>query len=75
MVTLKPISVQQTEYGTAHFKKDLKDIQEIALDGQYTGEQIINRLRGLTTNNIQEGAYFTIGGKRYYMNLSIIKEE
>ncbi|MCG2419768.1 hypothetical protein K8089_12105 [Aequorivita sp. F47161] len=75
LVALKPKSVKQINKGTSHSKKDIKQIQEIQLDAQYSGKELIDRLRGLTTNNVEEGAYFVFDGERYYMQLSIIKQK
>lgn len=74
MAALRPKSANQTSKGTSHSKKELKEIQEIKLEENYSGKEIINRLRGLSTNKIEEGAYFIVNGERYYLQLSILKE-
>jgi len=75
LLSLEPKSMKQKGEGTSHLKKDLEKIQEIDLDKNYTGKEIINLLRGLTTNNIQEAAYFTHENKKYYMQILIEKEK
>ena len=72
-VRLKPKTIKQTSIGTSHSKKDLKDIQEIKLDEKYSGEYFIDLLRGLTTSVPEEGAYFILGGERFYIQVSILK--
>lgn len=74
LLSLQPKSMKQESKGTSHLKKDLEKIQEIDLDKTYTGKQIINLLRGLTTNNINEAAYFTHENRKYYMQISIKKQ-
>lgn len=64
LVSLNPKSEIQSENGTSHLRKDLKSIQKIELNKTYTGEEILNKLRALTTNSISEAAYFEIDDKR-----------
>jgi methionyl-tRNA formyltransferase len=64
LLTLNPKRKKQEGSGTVHFKKDLEEIQKIELARQYTGEELINKLRGLTTNTEQEAAYFEYQGKK-----------
>ena len=64
LLTLKPKRKPQGCDGTVHRKKDLAQFQKIELQQQYTGAEIINRLRGLTTNTDQEAAYFEYQGKK-----------
>lgn len=71
--TLSPKSIKQIDIGTSHLKSDLQSIQEINLDKSYKGKEIINILRGLTTNNLNEAAYFLVDNEKYYMQLSISK--
>jgi len=70
----KPNRVKQLIKGTSHVKRDLEKVQEIDLDKNYKGKDLINLLRGLTTNSIQESAYFLENGKKYFMQINIIKE-
>lgn len=65
----------QVGAGTSYLKRDLKKVQEIDLNKTYTGENLINLIRGLTTNNIEEGAYFVKHGKRFYLQMDIIEEK
>ncbi|CAM3389390.1 formyltransferase family protein [Aequorivita lipolytica] len=74
LAALRPKSLIQIDKGTSHSRKDLKEIQEIKLNEKYSGKEIIDRLRGLSTNKIEEGAYFVLNGERYYMQVSISKE-
>jgi methionyl-tRNA formyltransferase len=59
---------------TAHKKKDIMRIQPIDFDQRVKAGDLIKKLRALTTNDIKEAAYFTSGGKKYYMQLKIREE-
>jgi len=65
---------QSEEDATGHTKGDLKDIQEINLGECSTNNQIINKLRALTTNKIDEAAYFEIDGDTYRVQVEIVPE-
>jgi methionyl-tRNA formyltransferase len=69
--------VQDLHKGTSHNKQDLlKDkVQRIDLFGETTPEQLIRKLRALTTNDIREAAYFMKDGKRYRIQVKIQKED
>lgn len=71
LITLKPKRIKQTEIGTSHLKKDLISIQKIELEKSYTGQELINLLRGLTTNNIKESAYFIKNEKKHHIQVTI----
>ncbi|WP_417559080.1 formyltransferase family protein [Mesoflavibacter zeaxanthinifaciens] len=71
---LNPKSIQQTHVGTNHSKKDLKNIQEIDLNKSYSGKELVNLLRGLTTNKIEEAAYFKEDGDTYHIQVNISKQ-
>lgn len=71
ILSLNPPRKKQIDKGSAHLKKDLKAIQRIDLDKKYTGEEIINKLRGLTTNSISEAAYFEINNKRITLQVTL----
>jgi methionyl-tRNA formyltransferase len=68
-----PKSMKQTHKGTNHSKRDLKKVQEIDLNKTYSGKELINLLRGLTTNKKEEAAYFKDGEDTYYIQLNISK--
>lgn len=63
--------------GTFHKQKDLfsPEVQEIQLDAIVRVGDLINRLRALTTNRINEAAYFVLNGRRYRVQVQIIPEE
>ena len=75
LVKLKPNRISQLSEGTSHVKKDILNIQGIDLNNNYKGKDLINLLRGLTTNNIQESAYFIENGKKQYIQINIIPEK
>jgi methionyl-tRNA formyltransferase len=65
-----PRTPQPAGCGTAHRLLDLKSIDEIDLDRQYTGRELINILRARTFAPYP-GAYFRAGGRRVYMRLEL----
>lgn len=75
LVKLAPNSIKQQGEGTSYVKRDLEKVQEITLDKQYTGAELIDKLRALTTNKIEESAYYVVDGKRYHIQVSIEKEK
>jgi methionyl-tRNA formyltransferase len=75
IVSLKPKRVKQLEIGTSHSKKDLAKIQEIELYKKYSGLEILNRLRALTTSNINEASFFiNENGEKVYITLNLVKD-
>ena len=60
--------------GTVHKKGDLESVQRINLHEKTDPECFINLLRGLTTNNIQEAAFFEKNGERYRIQITIVKD-
>jgi methionyl-tRNA formyltransferase len=68
---------QDPNTGTFHKRKDLflPEIQEIDLDEPTTARELINRCRALTTNRIDEAAYFDVDGKRHRIQIAIRPEE
>ena len=78
ILKLKPTrQVQDLSLGTSHNRKDLfkPEIQKIFLDKEYKAEELLNRLRALTTNSLAEAAYFEVNGKKYRVQMQIIEEE
>ena len=63
--------------GTIHRRKDLFAplVQEVGLNAQVRAGELIDRLRALTTNRLDEAAYFEINGKRYRIQVTIVEEE
>lgn len=75
LLSRKPPRIPQALHeGTFHRKSDLSKIQEIDLQQQIRAEELINRLRALTTNCIEEACYFTIEGRRYRVQIRITPE-
>lgn len=58
-----PNKFPQKSKGTAHNKKDLKNIQEINLDEKIMPLDLIDKIRALTTNQTSELAYFRADGR------------
>lgn len=62
--------------GTFHKKEDLdrSGIREIELDATYTGRELINRLRALTTSRKDEAAWFREGGRIVRVQVQLSEE-
>lgn len=71
-----PRMQQDSNSGTFHRRKELltPKIQEIKLDEIVRTGDLIDRLRALTTNRIDEAAYFVLNGKRYRIQVRIVPE-
>jgi len=68
---------QDLSVGTFHKRKDLfqPQIQEVDLDEPTTARELITRCRALTTNRIDEAAYFEVDGRRHRIQIAITPEE
>lgn len=75
LLSLNPKREKQKHKGTSHNKKDLMKINEIKLDEKVNSKNLINLLRALTTNNIEESAYFIENGNKYNVQINITKLE
>lgn len=64
---------QSPAEGTVHKRADLfrEEIQRIDLDQSMPAGKLLQQLRGLTTNDINEAAYFEVEGKRYHIQVQI----
>jgi methionyl-tRNA formyltransferase len=70
--TRKP---QDLSAGTFHRKEDIKTIQRLDLDEVSKAEDVIRRLRALTTNDIEEAAYFEVNGIRRRVQIKFPDKE
>lgn len=75
LMSLSPKRIKQKEKGTSHVKNDLGRIRHIDLDKETKPMEIINKIRALTTNNVNESAYFEIEGKKYNIQIQINRNE
>lgn len=62
--TLNPTRTKQASKGTSHIKRNLHKIQEIDLTENQKPENLLDKLRALTTNKPSEAAYILKNGKR-----------
>lgn len=69
-------STPQPSGGSRHRKDDLMQpsVQCIERDQSVRAGDLIDRLRALTTNRLEEAAYFEHDGQRYRMQLRIVPE-
>ena len=67
---------QQPRDGTVHKKRDLfaKDLQRLDLDSSYQAGALLDRMRALTTNRVDEACFFERNGTRYRVQVSITEE-
>lgn len=65
---------QSEEQATTHKRSDLESIREIYLDEEIMVETLLRKLRALTTNRIDEAAYFVDDGTRYRIQVNVIPE-
>jgi methionyl-tRNA formyltransferase len=71
-----PRRAQSPEEGTSHARNDLAAaaVQKLDLDTSKPVAEVIRTLRGLTTNDLGEAAYFEIDGHRYRVEVTITPE-
>lgn len=74
LVSLNPKKVPQSGIGTSYNKRDLSKIQKIDIDNKILPLELIDKLRALTTNDVNEAAYFIIDGKKYSIQINIVPE-
>ena len=67
---------QDPNAGTLHKRKDLlqPQIQEIDLDKRTSARELLARLRALTTDRLDEAAYFQTDGTRHRVQIEITRE-
>ncbi|HEX9865122.1 MAG TPA: formyltransferase family protein [Acidimicrobiia bacterium] len=68
-----PRTTQSPDEGTSHNRRDLAaaSVSRLDLEKQTTAREMLRTLRGLTTNDIAEAAYFEQGGRRYRVQIAI----
>lgn len=65
---------QEKGEGTFHTVKDFEKLCQIELDKQYTGRELLNRLRALTFPPY-DNAYVIVNGKKFYLRLEIYSQK
>ncbi len=60
---------QAPDEGTSHRKEDIESIRRLDIDADLKAESVVRRLRALTTNRIDEAAYFEVNGKKYRVQI------
>jgi methionyl-tRNA formyltransferase len=68
---------QPAGQGTTHRRQALFDpaVQRIELDELTPAADLLRRLRALTTNRLDEAAYFDYGNRRYRVQVRIVAED
>ena len=75
LASLNPPRSKQEAKGTSHLKKDIKKVQVLNPAEVSEIKDIINKLRGLTTNRLDEAAYFIENGKKYFVQVKITQDQ
>jgi Formyl transferase len=67
---------QNPDAGTLHLRKDLfqPQLQEMDLEQPTTAREVLARLRALTTDRLDEAAYFRTNGTRHRVRIEITSE-
>jgi methionyl-tRNA formyltransferase len=68
---------QDPALATLHRRADLLTpaVQGLALDAETTVADLLRRLRALSTNHLEEAAYYVAGDKRYRVQVKITEED
>jgi methionyl-tRNA formyltransferase len=72
LLSLNPKSYKQTVEGTSYKKSDLKSVQRLNLENNISVGELLNKLKGLTTNNINEAAYVEYEGKKIALQIKLV---
>lgn len=75
LLSLNPKRQKQNFKGTSNKKGDLIKVQEIKLLDTYKAEELINILRALTTNDLNEAAYFIKDGKKITIQINLLTKD
>lgn len=75
LLSLVPTRKKQCSKGTSHTKRDFIKVQEINLLETYKAEELISKIRALTTNDINEAAYFIKDGKKIRIQINLSMED
>lgn len=72
-----PPRTAQSNAGTSHRKEELyrPEVQRIELDDEVRTRDLLRKLRALTTNRVDEAAYFEVDGVRYRVQVKITPED
>jgi len=75
LLTGKYKRIPQPKIGSFHKKSNILSLQRISPNQYIKAEELIKKLRALTTNNIKEGAYFELNGKKYRIQIKIVEDD
>jgi methionyl-tRNA formyltransferase len=75
LLSLNPQKIKQNFKGTSHSKRDLMKVQEINLLEIYKAEELISKIRALTTNDINEAAYFIKDGQKIMIQINLSNKD
>jgi methionyl-tRNA formyltransferase len=72
-----PRRTQSPDEGTSHSRADLavESVGRLDLEQQMRVEDVLRTLRALTTNSVEEAAYFEVDGRRYHVQVTITPED
>jgi hypothetical protein len=69
---LNPKRIEQNHQGTSYKKSDLQSVREFDLDETIIAKDFLNKLRALTTNNLNEMAFYMDGNKKIGVRVEFI---
>jgi methionyl-tRNA formyltransferase len=67
-------SPQPEKEATTHTRGELKKVQKLNLEQSVKTERLIKKLRALTTNQVEEAAYFEKENEKYFIQVEVIPE-
>ena len=72
-----PRQSQSPDEGTNHVRAELasESIRRLDLESTAPVKDTLRTLRALTTNDVEEAAYFEVGGRRYRVQVTITPED
>jgi methionyl-tRNA formyltransferase len=67
---------QDPHAGTFHRRRDLsrEEVQKIDLDEKTTARELLTKLRALTTDRLNEAAYFEVEGMKHRVQVTVTRE-
>ena len=68
---------QSPDSGTSHNRSDLSSdsVRRLDLESMVPVKDVLRTIRALTTNDVEEAAYFETGGRRYRVQVTIVPDE
>lgn len=75
IITLNPRRIQQKIKGTSYKKVDIEKVQEFKLDDMIIAKDFLNKIRALSTNDVNELAFYYENDKKIGVKVEFIELE